>query len=203
MTERPWLLLPVKSLDRGKLRLASVLSDMQRRQLNEDFLRHMLAVAAQFPGLQNTAVVSDAADTLTFAAKFGAHTIRCQGEGLNRALTTGHRTLSRICARQLLIFPVDLPFVQACDLFKIAALGDHHPVIICPDKDLGGTNALGLSGGVPLRFHFGRNSYSRHQAEARRHGITPFLLYDERIAKDIDRPDDLAKLRQAARYLGH
>ena len=62
MLERPWLLVPVKSLRCGKSRLESALAPAERRRLNEFFLRHMIAVAGQFPGLARTAVVSDADD---------------------------------------------------------------------------------------------------------------------------------------------
>jgi 2-phospho-L-lactate guanylyltransferase len=199
MHDRPWLLLPVKSLECGKRRLGPVLGHAERRLLNEFFLRHTLAVAADFPGLQKTAVVSDAADALSLAAKLGARTIRSNRQGLNRALADGCHELYRSEAKKLLIVPIDLPLVQTGDLLEIAALGDRHPLIICPDKHVAGTNAMFLSKELPVQFRFGDDSYRRHQAEARRCGVAPFLHFNERIAQDIDVPADLAILAGTAR----
>ncbi len=199
MHDRPWLLLPVKSLEGGKRRLGPVLGHAERRLLNEFFLRHMLAVAAGFPGLQKTAVVSDAADALSLAAKLGAHAIRSNRQGLNRALAHGRHQLYRSEAAKILIVPVDLPLVQTGDLLEIAALGDRHPFVICPDKHVAGTNAVFLSKQLPVQFRFGDDSYRRHQAEARRCGVAPFLHFNERVAQDIDVPADLAILAGTAR----
>jgi 2-phospho-L-lactate guanylyltransferase (CobY/MobA/RfbA family) len=93
-----------------------------------------------------------------------------------------------------LILPVDLPLIQSADIAEIGALGDRHSFIICPDKNLTGTNALLLPSKMPIRFKFGEDSYRRHQIEARRCGIAPFLHFNGRIAQDVDYPDDLAIL---------
>jgi 2-phospho-L-lactate guanylyltransferase len=197
---RPWLLLPVKSLQCGKLRLGPVLGDVQRRALNEFFLRRMLAVAADFPGLQKTAIVSDAADTLTLGEDLGAHTIRSNRHGLNHALADGCKRLYESGAKTILILPIDLPLVESRDLKEIAVLGDRHPIVLCPDKHAVGTNAIVLAEQLPLRFRFGENSYRQHQAEALRCGVAPFLHVNSRIAKDVDLPADLAILDEAANY---
>ena len=68
----PWLLLPVKSLLRGKRRLAPLLNQFERRDLNEFFLRRTVKIAAEFPGIQRTAVISEADDTLTLARELGS-----------------------------------------------------------------------------------------------------------------------------------
>ena len=195
---RPWLLLPVKSLLYGKSRLGPALGDVKRRALNDFFLRRMLEVATDFPGLQKTAIVSDAADSLSLAAKLGAHTIRSEKQGLNQALADGCHELYRSDAKEILILPIDLPLVQTGDLLELAALGDHHPFVICPNKHTAGTNAMVLSKQLPLRFRFGEDSYRRHQAEARRCGVAPFLHFNERIAKDVDLPGDLVILDEVA-----
>ena len=192
----PWLLLPVKSLLRGKRRLAPLLNPLERRDLNEYFLRRTVKIAAEFPGIQRTAVISEADDTLTLARELGIYTIRqIDGCGLNHAVTQGTRELHAHGARALLILPIDLPFLQAHDLREIATLGRQHEVVICPDKHYTGTNAIVFSEPTPMQFSFGPGSYLQHQRETLRCGLMPHLYYNPRIARDIDLPEDLIDLR--------
>lgn len=192
MFEPPWLLIPVKSLRCGKSRLETALTCSERRQLNELLLCHMVGVAAEFPGLARTSIVSDADDTLTLTTELGARTIRTSHHDLNGALADGCRDLRRSHASRILILPVDLPLVEACDLRTLATAGEGYAVTISPDRAGVGTNALLITQGLPLRFAFGDDSYRRHQAEARRCGLTPYLHLNPRIAQDVDLPNDLA-----------
>ncbi len=192
----PWLLLPVKSLLGGKRRLAPLLNQLERRDLNEYFLRRTVKIAAEFPGIQRTAVISEADDTLTLARELGVYTIRqTDGCGLNHAVTQGTRELHAHGARALLILPIDLPYLLTRDLYEIATLGRQHEVVICPDKHYAGTNAIVFSEPTSMRFSFGPGSYLQHQHETQRCGLVPHLYYNPRIAKDIDLPEDLADLR--------
>jgi 2-phospho-L-lactate guanylyltransferase len=192
MNEAPWLLIPVKSLRCGKRRLETVLSAAERLRLNEFFLRRMLAVAASFPGLERTAIVSDADDSLSLAANLGAGTIRTAQTELNAALADGRDDLRRRGAERIVMLPVDLPLVESCDISELAALGGQHPVVISPDRNGTGTNALALHAEVPLTFRFGAGSYRAHQAEARRCGVAPLLQENASIAQDVDLPADLS-----------
>jgi 2-phospho-L-lactate guanylyltransferase len=192
----PWLLLPVKSLLRGKSRLAPLLGHLERRNLNEYFLRRTVKIAAEFPGIERTAVITEADDTLTLARALGVYTIRqTDGRGLNHAVTQGNEELYARGARELVILPIDLPFLQTYDLCEVAALGRQHEVVICPDKHSAGTNAIVLSTPTPIRFSFGPGSYLQHQNEIQRCGLVPHLYYNPRISRDIDLPEDLADLR--------
>src|ERR1700748_3836780 len=159
MRETPWLLLPVKSLQCGKRRLEPALSNADRIHLNKFFLRRMIAVAAEFPGPEQTVIVSDAADSLRLATQVGARTIRTERREFNAVLAAGCGELNRRGARQIMILPVDLPLVQSSDLREIAAFGEQHPIVICPDRDGVGTNALFLAKELPLQFRFGDDSY--------------------------------------------
>jgi 2-phospho-L-lactate guanylyltransferase len=192
VSEIPWLLIPVKSLRCGKRRLETVLSVAERLRLNEFFLRRMLMVAAIFPGLERTAVVSDADDSLTLAASLGAKTIRTPLTELNAALTAGRDELRRRGAARIVMLPVDLPLVESRDISELAALGEQNHVVITPDRDSVGTNALALHTDAALTFRFGVGSYRAHQAEAHRCGVRPLLHANARIAQDVDLPSDLS-----------
>jgi 2-phospho-L-lactate guanylyltransferase len=192
----PWLLLPVKSLLRGKHRLAPLLNHLERRDLIEFFLRRTVKIAGEFPGIHRTAVISEADDTLTLARELGIYTIRqTNGCGLNHVVTQSTRELHAHGARALPILPIDLPFLQAHDLREIATLARQHEVVICPDKYYTGTNTIVFSEPTPMQFSFGPGSYLQHQRETQRCGLMPHLYYNPRIARDIDLPEDLIDLR--------
>lgn len=194
----PWLLLPIKSFHKGKQRLASVLSDRERVQLNEYFFSHMLGIAKTYPGLGRTAIVSDADDTIQIAKSHGTHIIRCARSGLNEALAEGRLALVNSGVTSMIILPVDLPFACVQDLISISSLGDKHSIVIAPDKTGTGTNALFLGRKVPLKFQFGSDSFRLHQMESIRCGIQPYLFINERISLDIDEPSDLLLLERSA-----
>jgi 2-phospho-L-lactate guanylyltransferase len=169
-----------------------VLSPAERLRLNEFFLRRMLTVAAVFPGLNRTAVVSDADDSLSLAARLGAQTIRTLRAELNAALREGRDALRCRGAERIVMLPVDLPLVESFDIDELAKLNEQNPIVISPDRGGAGTNALALHADTPLFFSFGIGSYRAHQAEARRCGVRPLLYENVRIAQDIDHPADLS-----------
>jgi 2-phospho-L-lactate/phosphoenolpyruvate guanylyltransferase len=194
---KPWLLLPVKSLRHGKSRLAGVFDDVERWELNRFLLGHMLEIAAEFPGLQRTVVVSDGDDTLSLARETGAHPLRHHGSrGLNAAVTKGVAELRSRGARKILVMPADLPLVDATDLREFVSRGSHRSVVLCRDRRLAGTNAILLPASARMKFCFGVLSYARHRCEVRRSGLVLRLHDNQRIAADIDVPSDLDILRE-------
>lgn len=198
MPERsvPWLLVPAKSLSIGKQRLSCVLSDTQRQRLNRFFLRHTLEVAAGFPGLDRTAVVSDDDDVLALARSAGARAIHTPKRELNGALADGRRILRGDRATAMIVLPVDLPAIRPADLEEVVGFGRRHDMVVCPDRHGVGTNALYVSSSIEPAFRFGPDSFRLHQQEARRCGIAPKLLFNGNIGMDVDLPADLAVLEE-------
>ena len=177
----PWVLIPVKSLEAGKSRLAQLLTGNERRELNAFFLRRTIEVAAD--------------EVLDLARSFGVHAIGQGGEpGLNRAAMRGCEQLRSHGALEILILPIDLPLVRALDLREIAALGRRHRMIICPDRNYVGTNALFLPSRTSLQFRFGGESCMAHWREAQHCGLAPLIHFNPRIAADVDVPEDLTGL---------
>jgi 2-phospho-L-lactate/phosphoenolpyruvate guanylyltransferase len=189
----PWLLLPVKAFDKGKSRLRSVLADATRSALNEYFLRRMLAIARQFPGSTRTAVISDCDRVLRIAAACGVRTVRqTSGPGLNRAASEGVADVRRRGARSVLLIASDLPTLRASDLRELADRARRGGgIVICPDKDRTGTNAIVLPADAHLRFRFGKGSFLGHRIEATRAGFPPIVHFNVRVAFDVDKPQDL------------
>jgi 2-phospho-L-lactate/phosphoenolpyruvate guanylyltransferase len=187
-----WLIVPVKSLADGKSRLARALGPEERRELNERLLAHTLDVACVFPGVQRTLVVSRCADALLCAKGRGFPTLReAPPHGLNSALRQARTAAAERGATTLLVAASDLPLLRADDLRELAATGSNGGVVIATDRKGRGTNALYLPQYHDFAFRFGEGSRLDHEGEAQRLGLPVSILQRERLAFDLDDPEDL------------
>ncbi len=195
---RPWLIIPVKSLGGGKSRLAAALTRARRRELNEWLLRRMLAAARVYPGRGRTLLVSRCPSALALGRRAGVHClVERSPHGLNSAASQALRSARARGAGAVMLAACDLPRLRASDLRGLAQHGAKlaRGLLLCPDEHGRGTNALYLSAGVRLQFHFGRDSLRRHQAQARRRSLPLELYRNRRIASDIDTVSQLRRWR--------
>ena len=198
------LLIPVKSLDSGKSRLLSICDGPLRRKLNEWFVRHTLTTARLVPTISRIAVISPCDDVLVFARSLGAHTIfQLSNQGLNGAVDEGLHALRGLGAENVLIMPIDEPFLQPSDILDVLDYGERHrSVVICPDKHRAGTNAIFVPAGVTIKFHFGENSCQKHAKASELAGVISHIYFNARIAFDIDTPSDLRRWLTTHRSAG-
>lgn len=189
----PWLILPFKSIEHGKSRLAPALGAEQRRALNRHLLRHALTVAAQYPGQRHTLVVSACPHVLAIARDHGCHALSEKPPGgLNGALTHAIHVVRRHGGDDLMLLSCDLPFVHTSDLEALMALGRRQGgVLVATDRCAQGTNALYLSAATRIELHYGPDSCRLHLAQATRLGLPAGVLHRAGLAFDIDTPADL------------
>jgi 2-phospho-L-lactate guanylyltransferase (CobY/MobA/RfbA family) len=64
-------------------------------------------------------------------------------------------------------------------------------VVIAPDRKRQGTNALLCSPPGLIEYAFGRDSYARHQARARRASARLEICVLPELELDLDSPEDL------------
>jgi 2-phospho-L-lactate guanylyltransferase len=186
-------IIPVKPLDEGKSRLASVLAPPERRRLNATFLERSLAVAADFPGPDATIVVSRSDEVLGLAAQRGMLGLHEEpGADLNAAVGQGRRVALARGADEILILPVDLPLVTAAEIRELVENGPPEPrVIIISDRAGTGTNLLLHSPALFARYCFGPGSFRRHCRAAKEAGAAVSAGPHPTISFDIDDPEDL------------
>ncbi|MFT3721120.1 2-phospho-L-lactate guanylyltransferase [Pseudorhodoferax sp.] len=186
----PLLVLPVKSLAGGKSRLALHLAPAQRRSLNAELLARTLALAARFPSLEHTLVVSRCPEVLAMARARGAAVLVEQGCGLNTAVAQSLQLPMHAQDRpgsRVLVLSCDLPLASEQDLRALAA---HDGVVLATDRAGTGTNALGLPRGLPFQPHYGPASRQHHTAEAALRGQPCRVLHRPGLAFDLDTWDD-------------
>jgi 2-phospho-L-lactate/phosphoenolpyruvate guanylyltransferase len=190
------LIVPVNVLTRGKSRLGAVLTASERYSLNREFLASILGIAALYPGLSRTLVVSACDEALSLSQTRGAQTLReVSASGLNPALDQARLRALGDGASELLVVASDLPLVRAEDLAEMVDIGRAvgRPVL-ATDRAGRGTNALYVPQSWPIVFQFGPDSCSLHQQQAECLGIGAIVLRRPRLAFDVDTQEDYAEL---------
>jgi 2-phospho-L-lactate guanylyltransferase len=177
------VLVPVKSFRRAKQRLSTIASPGERAELARALAEGVLGAAGDTP----TFVVCDDTEVATWAEGCGATVLWRPGRGLNPAVTEGVAALADCEFDHVVVAHADLPLAH-----DLAAVAEPGTVTIVPDRHDDGTNVLALPTGVGFRFCYGPRSSHAHRALAVELGVSVRVLHDERLALDLDTPDDLA-----------
>jgi 2-phospho-L-lactate guanylyltransferase len=191
-------LIPMKELSQAKMRLADALDRRDRAELALAMLTDVIAACNDSGCFDIVAVISSDSEVFWHAREAGAKPLAEPAtlSGLNDGLTFGQRYLSRrVAVSELVILPADVPLVRADDVRAVvdALAGGGERAAIVRARD-GGTNALAMRPPEALPMRFGRDSAAAHVAEAATAGLPMTELAIERLAFDIDAPEDLAAL---------
>jgi 2-phospho-L-lactate guanylyltransferase len=192
-----WAIVPVKPLRRGKSRLAGMLSEDERAELNQSLLQHTLNTLSGLKELEQVLVVSRDPHALTIARQYGARTVREDGQPqLNTALTRATVIAKVYATRGVLILPADLPLISRQDVLTlIERAGESPVVVIAPDRHGKGTNALLISPAGLIEYDFGEDSFQRHCERAKKAGARLEILDLPSLGLDLDLPEDLELVR--------
>jgi len=191
-----WAIVPVKPLRRGKSRLAGVLSEEERAVLNRQMLTRTVDTLNAMPEIEQVLVVSRDTAALALARQHGARTVQEDGAPhLNLALTRATVVAKTYAARAVLITPADLPQISPEDLRMMIGRGKEPPVVvIAPDYQRQGTNALLINPAGLIEYDFGPGSFERHCERTRQAGAKLEICEMPSLAHDVDLPEDLAFL---------
>ena len=190
-------LVPAKSLDQAKGRLAALLSEEERPALALAMLEDVLRALQGVPHIGRLAVVSPDADVLARARALAAKAIAepPATRGINQALAQALGTLGLGEGDTLLIVLADVPAVLPPE---VEAILDALPpsgagAVLCPSLDRG-TSALAVRPPDAIPFRFGHHSFLHHRREAAARGLAARVLRINSLAADIDGPNDLLDL---------
>lgn len=188
-----WAVIPVKPLRRGKSRLADVLTEDQRTQLNINLLVHTLKVLGNIPEITKVLVISRDPNALNLARKHGAQTVQEDGTPeLNLALDRAAAIAAAQKAKAVLVLPADLPQIKEEDVRAIIQQVEIPPVmVIAPDHRKRGTNAILVSPAGLLKYDFGGSSFERHLQQAETLGFRVKVCEISSFSRDLDLPEDL------------
>jgi 2-phospho-L-lactate guanylyltransferase len=192
-----YALVPVKPLDLAKERLSAVLTASERRVLVLAMLGDVLAALRATEVVRETIVVSRDAEVLAFAARLGAAALLERDDGLNVAYAQAAAFAKQGGAAALLALPADVPLAAPAEIAGLVAAGEEAGAALAPARD-GGTNALYRPVDLQLPFLFGPGSLVRHVDAALERGVAARLFRAPGLELDVDRPDDLQLLAEAA-----
>jgi 2-phospho-L-lactate guanylyltransferase len=193
-----WAIVPVKPLKRGKSRLAGILTEEERTQLNQNLLEKTLKTLSQIKELDHVLVVSRDPHALTIARNFGAKTVQEDGQPhLNTALARATVVAQVHSTQGILVLPADLPLLTTDDVLALIDRAVKPPVVvIAPDRHNKGTNALLMFPAGLIEYDFGEGSFQRHCERARQVGAKLEIVELPSLALDLDLPEDLEMVRK-------
>jgi len=202
-------MVPLKSREHAKSRLAAVLSPEQRAHLFFALAERVIKALHATRGIDAVAVVTASAEIAAFARSLGAAPIlQSADSGMSAAFDLAIDELQRTQPRRVLMLPGDLPWISSSALEAVlGAAGPEPGMVVVPDRHRVGTNALLCSPPRALAPCFGDHSFERHLAAAKAAGVAARILELEALALDLDDPADLDYLRRrdgalAAQLLG-
>ena len=193
------VLIPAKGFSNAKQRLAPLLSEVERKVLAEFMLRSVLDQVKCAQGVQATFVVTAHDAVSQLAHSMGVEVIREQKErGETEAVSFALAEMKQRGIGTVLVLPGDLPLLRSGDVESVLGrVSMDHPsspfALLMPSRDRMGTNALLLSPPDVIEPRFGHDSFCYHLSEACGKRLDLQVLENERIALDIDNPEDLER----------
>jgi 2-phospho-L-lactate guanylyltransferase len=188
-----WAIVPVKPLRRGKSRLAKILSEDERTNLNQHLLAHTVDTLKAIPEIEHVLVISRDPAALSLARDHGARTVQENGAShLNIALARATIVAKNYVTRGVLVVPADLPLLTPEDVRAMMDRATNPPVVIvAPDRHGEGTNALLVCPVGVIEYDFGPGSFHRHCERTIQAGARLEICELPSLALDVDVPEDL------------
>jgi 2-phospho-L-lactate guanylyltransferase len=198
-----WAIVPVKPLRRGKSRLADVLTNEERTNLNRHLLENTIDALKSIPEIEHVLVVSRDSEALAMARDLGARTVlENKNSDLNIALARATVVAKTYATRGVLILPVDLPLITPEDVqAMLDKIGEPPVVVVAPDRYYNGTNAMLVCPAGLIEYEYGPGSFERHCERARVAGARLEICELPSLSLDLDNPEDL-NLVEAGLALG-
>lgn len=196
---QPWVLIPAKGFDRAKSRLSPVVSAAERALLARQMFERVVAAARGCPGVEGVLVTTDDPMVSGIAKGLGVDVLADRGSGLREVIDAGLTVLRERRIGAAVVVMADLPEVVGDDLTALLRLLDEAPMVLAPDQEGEGTNALALRPIDALaRTWFGQvGSFGAHMAAARRSGLDVRVCRRRGLAFDLDRAHQVGRTSRA------
>jgi len=187
------VLIPVKDPGHAKQRLRGVLTQDERTRLAWAMLHDLASALAETELPEAVFVVTSSLSVEAFGRRQGWDLLREENQlSESSSIDWASAELKKRGISQVLRLPGDVPLVQRADIDDVirTGLAERRSVIV-PSRDGTGTNALLRIPPDAFPSRFGPDSFRFHHEEARSRRLPLVTLENERIALDIDDPDDL------------
>lgn len=193
-----WVILPVKSFQQSKQRLAEVLTLGQRQRLSEAMLKDTLMAISKAKAVKHILVVTKDNNIAAISERFDCEVLiepdHCCD--LNEAVTLGVHHAQIHGAEKALVLHADLPLTTTEDIDFLARDHLEGGVTIVPDKFEKGTNGMLFDLPADIVFSYGQDSYELHVEQVRSKGMVCTMAELPDLTLDIDSPEDLQELNR-------
>jgi 2-phospho-L-lactate guanylyltransferase len=193
--QRVFVLIPMKRFSAAKSRLREQLPDAARMALALAMFERVLVAAKQSGAVSGCAVLTNGPDVALLARRAGAHVLydaALEAPTLGTLIDAALPELQALSADSALVLMADLPYLEARDLESMIDALATCDVALAPDARGRSTNALAVRLPFELRTAFGDpDSFTVHTQRARQHGLRVASVQSQRLAHDVDTPDDL------------
>jgi 2-phospho-L-lactate/phosphoenolpyruvate guanylyltransferase len=192
-------IVPVKNFERGKSRLASLLTVQERIKLSELFLNNTLNTLTKTPVISQTIIVSSDKRAEEIVKNYDAIFLReKKDQGVNSAVALADTYISEDAAYASIVIPQDLPLLVPEDIECICTAAQKHErcLVICPSRRFDGSNALLRKPPLLLKTNYDNDSYNIHIKNAKASNASVMIIQIKRIMLDIDTIEDIIKLTE-------
>ena len=191
------VVLPVKNLDESKSKLSPLLTHEERIGFTLILLRKTIRILKSSRYIEDILLISRDRRIQAVSRRDSVLFLKEEGYGLNHALEQASNWSLRRGYSANLILPLDIPLLTREDVDNIAALGakEERMIVIAPDHDQKGTNALLVKPPNVLRYQFEGLSFSRHLKEARSRRIPTEIYVSHSLGFDVDYPSEFCSIQ--------
>jgi 2-phospho-L-lactate guanylyltransferase len=193
------LLIPIKEPMRAKTRLANLLTPEERRQLVWAMFEDVCQSVVVAQKAEHIFLVSSFPKAIDHACSFGWEVLReTAQESESASVDWASRQLGERGFDAVMRLPADLPLVRGADIDALLSIDLRRPgALLVPSQEGTGTNAILRTPPDLFPSRFGPNSLALHKQEAWRAGVECVIVNNERIALDIDEPQDLKRFLES------
>ncbi len=186
--------VPMKPLSESKSRLASQVSPSGRALLSASMLANVLRAARAVPGISEVIVVGGDETVAAITDACGGQWRPDRTSGLNEALSAVFGEQPGGIAATVFL-PGDLPLLAPADIDALLrASKEGSKVVLAPDGQEMGTNAIAVPAALGFTPMLGESSFERHLAQAEARGLAVAVCRRPGLTFDLDTVDDLRRL---------
>lgn len=192
---RAILLIPFKSLDTAKQRLAAALDQQQRSQLAEAMLRDVMTAAAGVANRIDVALVTGDARAQELAREFGFLVIDdVRNESETAAIEMATAWSEERYYDTTIVVPADIPLIASDELRLVLDAAPPEGAVFVPAYDRRGSNCILRRPASLIPLRFGNDSFLPHCEAMKKTGKKLVILEMAGIGLDIDNPQELEML---------
>lgn len=199
-----WAILPVKPFNQGKSRLHPFLKSEEVYQLNRDFFTATYRRLRACREIDRILVVTKDEEILNLVSEWGGvGLLENTPSSLNLAISQAFSYIQKSNeSGPVLVIPADLPSMRTEDLCEMmmALARTNQFLVVIPDYNQTGTNALYMSKPGLITPMFGRRSFQKHIRQALVKSINLTVWLNDTMQSDLDTLQDLEKYNKINIY---